>query len=93
MQLHNFFEFHFLFFVVSACLHYGIVKQIYPLHDDELIKKLGHTWYMQFFQCPPFGKDDYCFLLVTKIKKKVYVVILTFFFHLQKILGSILVNQ
>uniref|UniRef100_T1HEM8 Anoctamin n=1 Tax=Rhodnius prolixus TaxID=13249 RepID=T1HEM8_RHOPR len=40
--------------IMSACLHYGIVKQIYPLHDDELIKKLGHTWYMQFFQCPPF---------------------------------------
>ncbi|KAK9510462.1 hypothetical protein O3M35_005246 [Rhynocoris fuscipes] len=40
--------------IMSACLHYGIITQIYPLHDTEVIRKLGPSWYKNFFQSPPF---------------------------------------
>uniref|UniRef100_A0A0A9W9V8 Anoctamin n=1 Tax=Lygus hesperus TaxID=30085 RepID=A0A0A9W9V8_LYGHE len=40
--------------ILSACLHYGVIKQVYPLHDEEFIKKLGPKWYKQFLSPQPY---------------------------------------
>ncbi|XP_014249776.1 anoctamin-10 [Cimex lectularius] len=31
--------------IISACLHYKLIKQVFPLHDQELVKKIGGSWY------------------------------------------------
>ncbi|BET00034.1 Anoctamin [Nesidiocoris tenuis] len=40
--------------ILSACLHYGIIKQIYPLHDEAFIRKLGSKWYSAFLSPQPY---------------------------------------
>jgi len=38
--------------ILAVCLHYGIIKQMYPLHDDESVKKLGQSWFMTWGEQP-----------------------------------------
>ncbi|XP_065163565.1 anoctamin-10 isoform X3 [Atheta coriaria] len=42
--------------VLQVCLGKGIVSKVYPLHDRELLKKLGHSWYLTFFRTQPFAE-------------------------------------
>lgn len=35
---------------------YEIVTKMFPLHDEEALKKLGRSWYMSVFRKQPFGK-------------------------------------
>lgn len=38
---------------------YEIVTKMFPLHDEEALKKLGRSWYMSVFRKQPFGKIYY----------------------------------
>lgn len=40
--------------IAAACLHYGIIKKIYPLHEEEEVKKLGGSWYKAVFKRQPY---------------------------------------
>lgn len=40
--------------ILSACLHWGLLRQVFPLHDEEEIRKLGSRWFMTLFQKQPF---------------------------------------
>ncbi|XP_021939125.1 anoctamin-10 isoform X2 [Zootermopsis nevadensis] len=40
--------------IVQMCLHWKLVKRMYPLHDMEALDKLGKKWYWALFQKQPF---------------------------------------
>lgn len=42
--------------IFQVCRMYEIVTKMYPLHDDEALKKLGKKWYMSLFEKQPIGK-------------------------------------
>ncbi|XP_014286688.1 anoctamin-10 isoform X2 [Halyomorpha halys] len=42
--------------IMMACLYYGIIKKMYPLHDEEAVRKLGARWYKRLFEQQPY--DD-----------------------------------
>lgn len=42
--------------IFQVCQMYGIVTKLYPLHDEETLKKLGPQWYMTIFGKQPVGK-------------------------------------
>nr|CAH7756325.1 unnamed protein product [Callosobruchus chinensis] len=47
---HKFYESQSIF---QACQHWGVVTKVYPLHDQETLKKLGRSWYMSLFAQQP----------------------------------------
>ncbi|CAH1183687.1 unnamed protein product [Phaedon cochleariae] len=40
--------------IFHVCQKWGIVTKVYPLHDDEAIKRLGKQWYWTVFGKQPF---------------------------------------
>ncbi|KAJ8935741.1 hypothetical protein NQ314_012667 [Rhamnusium bicolor] len=42
--------------IFQVCEQYGIVTKMFPLHDEEALKKLGRSWYMSPFKKQPLGK-------------------------------------
>lgn len=42
--------------ILHVCLQYKLIKNMYPLHDQEALKKLGKKWYLSLFRKQPFGK-------------------------------------
>lgn len=42
--------------ILQVCLHFKIVTKVYPLHDNEALKKLGRKWYMSLFEKQPIGE-------------------------------------
>ncbi|XP_067003378.1 anoctamin-10 isoform X2 [Anabrus simplex] len=40
--------------ILQACLHWKLVEQLYPLHEKEVLKKLGKKWYGTLFRKQPF---------------------------------------
>ncbi|XP_039279552.1 anoctamin-10 isoform X2 [Nilaparvata lugens] len=40
--------------ILMACLHWRLILQIFPLHDEEEVKKLGKLWFMSLFSKQPF---------------------------------------
>ncbi|XP_056630386.1 anoctamin-10 isoform X1 [Diorhabda sublineata] len=42
--------------IVQVCLSKNIIKNVYPLHDDETLKKLGRSWYKTLFKKQPFDQ-------------------------------------
>lgn len=42
--------------IFKVCQMNGIVTKMYPLHDDEALKKLGNCWYMSLFGKQPVGE-------------------------------------
>lgn len=42
--------------IIHVCLKANIVKQIYPLHDKESLKKLGASWYLSLLNKQPFDE-------------------------------------
>lgn len=42
--------------IFQVCLKSRIILKVYPLHDNETLKKLGTTWYMNLFGKQPIGK-------------------------------------
>lgn len=40
---------------VAACIHYNLLQQVFGLHDEEALRKLGHKWYLSLFNKQPFG--------------------------------------
>lgn len=51
------------YFLVPSCLKEGIVKQIFPLHDEDEIRKLASSWYMTMFSPQPFGNLIVVFII------------------------------
>lgn len=43
--------------IFQVCLKYKIITRVYPLHDQEALKKLGHNWYMSLFAKQPIGES------------------------------------
>ncbi|XP_076358158.1 anoctamin-10-like [Tachypleus tridentatus] len=39
--------------IVQVCQNNGIIKQVFPLHDEEDIRKLEACWYKSFFSSQP----------------------------------------
>lgn len=42
--------------IFQVCLKWQIITQVYPLHDQESLKKLGSKWYFSVFGKQPFGE-------------------------------------
>ncbi|GFG34765.1 hypothetical protein Cfor_04644 [Coptotermes formosanus] len=40
--------------IVQECLHWKLLKHVYPLHDQEALEKLGKKWYLSLFGKQPF---------------------------------------
>lgn len=40
---------------MQVCIENNIVTQVYPLHDKEILKRLGKSWYQTFFKKQPIG--------------------------------------
>ncbi|KAL1123938.1 hypothetical protein AAG570_001708 [Ranatra chinensis] len=40
--------------LLVACLHYKIIKQIFPLHDVQAVCKLGNSWYLPLYSKQPY---------------------------------------
>ena len=54
---------------VQVCLHWKLVKRIYPLHDQEALEKLGKKWYWSLFGKQPLGESpSLCALSLKKLK-------------------------
>ncbi|KAF5303166.1 hypothetical protein FQA39_LY10079 [Lamprigera yunnana] len=39
--------------ILHLCLSNNLIKSIFPLHDEEMLKKLGKNWYMKLFSTQP----------------------------------------
>ncbi|XP_072377103.1 anoctamin-10 isoform X1 [Diabrotica undecimpunctata] len=42
--------------IVGVCQKYEIIKGMYALHDREVLKKLGRSWYMSIFGKQPYDE-------------------------------------
>nr|XP_018904651.1 PREDICTED: anoctamin-10 isoform X1 [Bemisia tabaci]XP_018904652.1 PREDICTED: anoctamin-10 isoform X1 [Bemisia tabaci] len=42
--------------IISALLHWGLIIQVFPLHDEENVRKLGTQWYLAPFGHQPFNE-------------------------------------
>ncbi|XP_046676010.1 anoctamin-10 isoform X2 [Homalodisca vitripennis] len=40
--------------IFAACVHYNLLQQLFPLHDEDVLRKLGHKWYLSLFKKQPF---------------------------------------
>lgn len=40
--------------IFQVCQKYKLVTKVYPLHDQEALKKLGQKWYLSLFEKQPF---------------------------------------
>lgn len=47
---------YFFSFSVEALIHWKLIRQMFPLHDEEYLKALGHSWYKSLSKDQPFGK-------------------------------------
>ena len=43
---------------VQVCLHWKLLKRMYPLHDQEALEKLGKKWYRSLFGKQPLGESS-----------------------------------
>lgn len=42
--------------IIQSCLQCELITQMYPLHEYEILKKLGRKWYLSLLKKQPFGK-------------------------------------
>ncbi|KAI5703906.1 hypothetical protein M8J75_000032 [Diaphorina citri] len=40
--------------LVEALMHWKLIRQMFPLHDEEYLKALGHSWYKSLSKDQPF---------------------------------------
>ncbi|XP_054284644.1 anoctamin-10 isoform X2 [Macrosteles quadrilineatus] len=40
--------------IFAACVHYNLLQQLFPLHDEDVLRKLGRKWYLSLFKKQPF---------------------------------------
>lgn len=46
-----------LFFIaVNTMLHRKLIRQVFPLHERDQLKRLGDEWYNKPFKLQPIGK-------------------------------------
>lgn len=42
--------------IIEVCKESNIITKIYPLHEEESLKRLSKEWYMSMSSKQPFGK-------------------------------------
>lgn len=41
--------------IIQACIQNELIEQMFPLHESELLKKLGKKWYLSLLRKQPLG--------------------------------------